>query len=261
MTEKTQLFLDAYKTMGDPPKLQPGGQRREWMDKTLDRFAYRCLPLTMANSTGWELLCPYTVELEWNGGPEKEDLRVTPLDRSSTQTEFASSHFKTGIATFHPGYLFKTPPGWGVWCMGPPNLPKDGVYPLSGLIETDWLPFSFTMNWQMTRPGKVRFEKGEPFCFVTLIEHGRLDAVQPIIRNLSSNKILERDYNQWVQRRNEFNFRLDNHDEGAIRQGWQRHYMKGDKSDGTKGDGDHKSKRKLKKPRDVTGSSVLMPKK
>ncbi len=25
--------------------------------------------------------------------------------------------------------------------------------------------FPFTMNWQMTRPGKVRFEKGEPFCF------------------------------------------------------------------------------------------------
>jgi hypothetical protein len=44
---------------------------------------------------------------------------------------------------------------------------KDGIQPLVGLIETDWLPFPFTMNWIFTRPGTVKFEKGEPFCFIT----------------------------------------------------------------------------------------------
>ena len=38
------------------------------------------------------------------------------------------------------------------------------MQPLVGLIETDWLPFPFTMNWVFTRPGRVRLEKGEPFC-------------------------------------------------------------------------------------------------
>lgn len=82
-----------------------------------------------------------------------------------------------GIVTFHTGHLFRTPPGWGVWVTGPPNWPKDGIAPLTGLVETDWLPFPFTMNWQMTRPGEVVFRKGEPFAFITLMEHKRLEAI------------------------------------------------------------------------------------
>ena len=80
------------------------------------------------------------------------------------------------MLTFHPGYLFRTPPGWSMWAMGPPNHIKDGIQPLAGLVETDWLPFPFTMNWIFTRPGTVRFEKGEPFCFITLMQDKQLES-------------------------------------------------------------------------------------
>jgi hypothetical protein len=30
---------------------------RGWMDATGDSFAYRCLPLAVANAHGWEILC------------------------------------------------------------------------------------------------------------------------------------------------------------------------------------------------------------
>ena len=33
------------------------------------------------------------------------------------------------------------------------------LQPLAGVVETDWLPFPFTMNWLFTQPGRVRFEK------------------------------------------------------------------------------------------------------
>ena len=36
---------------------------------------------------------------------------------------------------------------------GPINRPKDGIAALPGIIETDWSPYSFTMNWMFTRPG------------------------------------------------------------------------------------------------------------
>ena len=35
------------------------------MDATDDRFAYRCIPLSIANASGWELLCPVTFEAWW----------------------------------------------------------------------------------------------------------------------------------------------------------------------------------------------------
>jgi hypothetical protein len=52
------------------------------------------------------------------------------------------------VLSFHPGYLFRTDPEWAVWCRGAPNSHKDGIVALDGLIETDWLPFFFTMNWR-----------------------------------------------------------------------------------------------------------------
>ena len=56
-------FLDAYMIHDSAPDFVPGHSRREWMDVFQDRHPYRCLPLTMANSTGWDLLCPYTVDI------------------------------------------------------------------------------------------------------------------------------------------------------------------------------------------------------
>ena len=61
-------------------------------------------------------------------------------------SRFVISHFGSGVLTFHAGYLFRTPPGWAVWARGAPNTVKDGIVPLDGLVETDWLPFTFTMN-------------------------------------------------------------------------------------------------------------------
>ncbi len=48
-----------------------------------------------------------------------------------------------------------------MWVGGPPNHIKDGIQPLTGLVETDWLPFPFTMNWMFTRKGSVRWERGQ----------------------------------------------------------------------------------------------------
>ena len=257
MTDETAPFLDAYAIHDVAPEFVPARSRRDWMDHFTDRQPYRCLPLTMANATGWELLCPFDIDIEWNGGPNNEDVTITSPDKSAFIPTFAIPHFRAGIITFHTGYVFRTPPGWAVWCMGPPNWPKDGIYALSGLVETDWLPFPFTMNWQMTRPGKVSFKKDEPFCFFTLSEHIRLEQVTPKIKRLNSDAKLERDYHNWTKSRAEFNAKLHEGDEDTVKSGWQRHYMKGEKSDGQIGSKEHLTKRRLQKPRDLRGSALF----
>ena len=161
--------LECFATAMRPPEIVPGRPERQWMDRFAQRHPYRCLPLTMANTTGWEILCPMGMTLEWNGGKGQEDIKMTPDAPHPDFHEFVKSHFSHGVAvTFHPGYLFRTPGRWSMWVSrsAQPH-PKDGIQPLTALVETDWLPFPFTMNWIFTRPGKVRFEKGEPFCFIS----------------------------------------------------------------------------------------------
>ncbi len=241
-------YLDAYLMHATAPEIVPGNSRRDWMDQTTDRYAYRCLPLTMANSTGWDILCPFDIDIVWKGGEQTGDITISSPTHNNHVSTLAVSHFGFGIVTFHTGYLFRTPPGWAVWCMGPPNWPKEKLYPLSGLVETDWLPFPFTMNWRFTEPGLASFKKGEPFCFVTLMEHKRMDEVEPKIKSLSSNPQLEADSKAWHESRETFIKRLNEKDPDTLSQGWQRHYMKGEAPSGTSGDS-HMTRRRLKPPR------------
>ena len=204
----------------------------------------------MANSTGWEILCPMDLKIIWNGGPGKHDIEFKTRGDPRAIPSFADSHFQRGIVTFHTGHLFRTPPGWGLMTMGAPNFFKDGIAPLTGLVETDWLPFPFTMNWQMTRPGEVIFKKGDPFCFIVPIEHHKIEGIAPERKALRSNPELMKDYHNWAQSRGKFNAKLESMDEEAIKAGWQRHYMRGQTQEGDKVT-THKTKRKLKPPKDV----------
>jgi hypothetical protein len=243
------MRLDCYKIHEYAPEIVPGSARREWMDAFVDRHPYRCLPLTMANCSGWEILCPVGLTIEWDGGLMEQNIRITGDEAWPPVRNVADSHFRRGIVTFHTGYLFRTPPGWSVWAMGPPNEPKDGIYPLQGLVETEWLPFPFTMNWQMTRPGKVRFEKGEPFCFVTMMEDRKLEEVQPTLRLLASNESLHKEFKVWADSRNDFNKRLQDKEAQAMKERWQRHYMHG-RNVATGDEAEtHQTKRRLKAPK------------
>ncbi len=244
------MKLDCYKIYDVAPDIVPARSQRDWMDAFPDRHPYRCLPLTMANATGWEILCPIDVKIVWNGGPAAEDLHLFTTGDPRALAAFADSHFRRGIVTFHTGHLFRTQPGWGVWATGAPNWPKDGIAPLTGLIETDWLPFPFTMNWQMTRPGEVIFRKGEPFCFLTLMEHQRLETVEPTRQRLADTPDLLRDYEAWRDSRADFNTRLASREDEAMRARWQRHYMRGETVDGQKADS-HQTKRRMKPPREL----------
>lgn len=228
------------------PKLVPGRPQRAWMDKFADRHAYRCLPLTMANTSGWEVLCPGGLTVEWNGGIQQEDIQIRADPGFTGLDNFARSHFSHGVLTFHTGYMFRTPPGWSMWCMGPPNHVKDGIQPLAGLVETDWLPFPFTMNWIFTRPGKVRFEKGEPFCFITVTQDAQLEEFELVTRTMEENEELNAQYRAWFDARDEFNNKIYARDPKATKEAWQRFYFKGEApAEGTEARATHTNKRRL----------------
>jgi hypothetical protein len=244
------LELECFPTAARPPEIVPGRPQRAWMDRFSERHPYRCLPLTMANSTGWELLCPMGFTVEWNGGLNQTDITFRPDHPHPDFDEFVKSHFAHGVVTFHPGYLFRTPNRWSMWVCGPPNHIKDGIQPLTALVETDWLPFPFTMNWHFTRPGKVHFEKKEPFCFITLMQDKVLEQFNVVQRSLEGNKALKDQYEAWTARRTEFNKRLHNRDPETVREAWQRFYFKGEMPDDAgPAPAEHVNKRRLKAPK------------
>lgn len=230
------------------PEMRPGRAERDWMDATDERFAYRCLPLSVANAMGWELILPARVTARWTGGDELEDLEIEVDDPAWREDRLALSHFGHGVLTFNTSYLFKTEPGIGIWARGAPNWIKHGIQPLDGIIETDWLDFTFTMNWRFTAPGEVSFDVGEPFCFITPFAYRSLDDYRPEIRRLSDNEGLEAKFEDWARRRLGFNERLAREDETAVRQKWQKWYFRGETPTGDRPNPQHLSRVRLNAP-------------
>jgi hypothetical protein len=246
------LRLTAFATGGPAPIIRPAPVDRAWMDATNERYAYRCLPLNIANAYGWEILCPSGFAAGWTGENNLEAILIGP---DADTTAPAISHFGYGVLTFHVPYLFRTEPGYDLMVTGPLNRPKDGIAPLTGIVETDWAPFTFTMNWLFTRSGSLlRFDKDEPFAHVFPIKRGELEAVRPEIRTLESEPELHAQYESWSASRGAFN--ADLHKEGSEAQAlkWQKNYYKGlDPAGQTAAGGDHRTRVRLRPFRDVTG--------
>lgn len=197
---------------------------REWMAQTNHQFAKRCLPLLVANQAGWHLLNDRTVTLEWDGGSDPSNLRVSyPEDPPGKP---ATSYFGHGIATWRPPYLFRTPPGYNLLVRGPANRPKDGIQALEGLVETDWSTATFTVNWQMTRPGlPVTFEADEPIALLVPQRRSELARFAPAIRELDSDPGLAAAFRKWRGSRKAF---LYSRGAGLVRPTeWQKDYFRG----------------------------------
>jgi hypothetical protein len=227
------MKLSCYALRPDPLTIRPAPLTRPWMDRIADNHAYRCLPLNIANSHGWEVLSPCTFSATWSGGIHARDLKLTGNDGYPRLADFAVTHFAYGIVTFHLSYLFRTEPGWDLFATGPLNGGKDGIAPLTGVIETDWLPYPFTMNWQLTRPGTVRFEKDEPICMLFPVPHGALQTFEPEIMNLDDDPELKAQTFAWKERRDEFMKKFNDNDAQTLKQAWQRFYFVGKMPDGS----------------------------
>ncbi len=251
----TYQTLTCYQVRDTAPRIVAARAARQWMDDTDERFAYRCLPLSIANAMGWEILAPTRVTADWNGGDLIKDLVVEIDDPSWGNDRFASSHFGHGILTFRPGYLFRTEAGVGIWARGAPNRLKDGIGALDGIIETDWLDFTFTMNWQFTRPGRVTFDEGEPFCFITPVAYRALDRLTPQIVPIDDDPAVATRFRNWRDARTKFNQGLADNDPTAIKQKWQKWYTRGEAMGDGKPNPMHLSKLRLATPRSRTADA------
>jgi hypothetical protein len=227
------MKLIAYKTFDyGAQRLVPASRTREWMDKTPGAFAYHCLPLVMANSIGWFILNDVPCEMEWDGTEPASGLKVWPLGELSEKEAFMlpTSHFGSGVVTFHAEFMFVTDRKVSLITKGPANYPKHGICPLEGVIETDWLPYPFTVNWKLTAKNtRVRFERGEPIAQIFPWPFDAFDDFEPEIRMLQENPELYAKHEDYRKKRGVFNERFKK--DGKRR---QKYYMRGEDSLGNK---------------------------
>ena len=79
----------------------------------------------------------------------------------------------------------------------------DGVAPMTAIVESHWLPYTFTVNYRFTRPGRFTWKAGDPYVQIRVVQANLRQTVQPIIRRLSDNPQSTADHLAWRARRSD----------------------------------------------------------
>jgi antitoxin (DNA-binding transcriptional repressor) of toxin-antitoxin stability system len=84
---------------------------------------------------------------------------------------------------------------------------------MSAMLETDWMPYTFTMNWQITRKRKwIRFEKGEPIAQFFPVPRRIVDDCEPEMVPLATDADLNATVDGWQKMRKDFIEKLNDRD-------------------------------------------------
>jgi hypothetical protein len=242
-----RMKLQCYLYPGWEPRIRAASRRREWMDETPESFAYRCLPLAIANAHGWEIANAVGFAARWNGGQNVSDVEIRLDSPDHPVIDVPISLFGDGTLTFHIAGLFRTEPGWNLWISGPPNAAKDGIAALSGVIETDWSPYSFTMNWRFTRPGHwVRFEPDEAIAFFFPVQRHAVDNIVPSFHPIDALPNLREEFEQWRDSRDAFQQRMAEAQPSDPADKWQKLYYRGVCPAGGSRAADHQTKLRVR---------------
>lgn len=178
-----------------PLEIRQATVKRKWMDETYNKHAYRCLPVTEANVSGWEIVLPHDVVFEWDGGlTVPRVIQGGSIERSINGHSYTQNLVQqsiVGMATFTLGWVFKTPPGIHTWITGSPNYFVDGAVPLSASLPSDWWPDEVNMSWVITKEKtQICFPAGSAFAFFYFYQPSMLEDIEFSVENLWDNKEL-----------------------------------------------------------------------
>jgi hypothetical protein len=165
--------------------------KRKWMDET-EGNAYRCIPMNVANSYGWTVLSPSDFSVNWDGGRLKHSMTVEV--NGNFPYKIVSSEFGHGIVSIVPDFIVRTSKNVSLYVRGVPNQMAVGLQPFDAIVETDWLPFTFTFNYKFSKPGKLTIKKDQPLFTFFPIERGYIESFETINTTIQKDKEFYEDY-------------------------------------------------------------------
>jgi hypothetical protein len=169
--------------------------KRDWFDKVF----YKCLPLSIANRQGFSISVPFGFDLEWNGGNDIKDLSIYLHDDEKLYHDIdhlnIESHFGYGILTIGIPVVFKTPPGINLMTIPPPNYITPNLMPMFGVVETDNLRYTFTVNLKVVIPDiKIRVFANTPLAAFIPIPRNFCDSFELVDgKNIFSKDVVEKE--------------------------------------------------------------------
>jgi hypothetical protein len=186
------INISVEKMQGCSFEIAPMSIKRDWMDATSEKHAYRCFPVTQANVVGWSLFCSQDIEFLWDGinDQSSDHIEIISAPEGSYGGRGQSS------ISFNTGLVFRTDQEVSILTINPVNYFSDEFETMSNLISTSFYDNPLPLAIKAKKPNeKIVIKAGTPVATIIPISLTNL--------NNSSVEIVEyQDYDRSRQNAN-----------------------------------------------------------
>jgi hypothetical protein len=152
--------------------ISPMSIKRDWMDATPEKHAYRCFPVTQANMVGWNLFCDKDVEFIWNGITDTSSDNIKII----IGEEFTYTGRGQSTVSFNTGLTFRTDENVSLLTINPVNYFNDDFETMSSVISTSWLDVGFPLAIKARTANKnILIKAGTPLATIIPISLTQMD--------------------------------------------------------------------------------------
>ena len=162
-------------------KIEQTQLKRDWMDETDNKHAYKCFPVSLVNTFGWSISFLDDIELIWDGVSDTTPDHVKIL---SAGDNVCSTSRGNATVSFYTGLFFRTEENVSILSIVPPNYFIDGATPFTSVISTSFYDDAYPVAWRITRPNHaIRIPAGTPVATLIPISIGDLSHIELDIYN------------------------------------------------------------------------------
>jgi len=152
--------------------ISPMSIKRDWMDVTPEKHAYRCFPVTQANMIGWNLSWKKDVKFIWNGVNDTSQDNVTIL----TDDVYLYTGRGQSSVSFTTGLTFRTDKNFSLFTINPVNYFSPDFETMSSLISSSWFDSDFPLAIKAKTPNKeILIKAGQPIATIIPVSLTDLD--------------------------------------------------------------------------------------
>ncbi len=149
--------ISVEKMHGTSFYLAPMSIKRDWMDATSEKHAYRCFPVTQANVVGWSIFSNQDIEFIWDGTNDQspDHIEIISAPEGSYGGRGQSS------VSFNTGLVFRTDEDVSLLTINPVNYFNEDFETMSNLISTSFYDNPLPLAIKARTPNKKVIIKAE----------------------------------------------------------------------------------------------------
>jgi len=157
------INLNVYKISDNAANIAPLSAKRDWMDATAEKHAYRCFPLTLSNQLGWGLSFPEDITFMWDGQITTYPDNVKVL----AGEKYCKTSRGHAVINFETDLIFRTDPNYTLLSFPVPNQFVDGAQAVTTLLSSSFFEGPLTVAWKITKPfSPITIKANEPFIAI-----------------------------------------------------------------------------------------------